>query len=94
MLGTTQTISKAAPHDGQIQTECNHTLLSSSTVLRFSIQMASTGPSSTIQVFWFLFLAALLMHSSTQCHNTLLMQLVAAASSPAGQKYTACACRC
>jgi hypothetical protein len=45
--------------------------------------MASTGPSSTIQVFWFLFLAALLMHSSTQCHNTLLMQLVAAASSPA-----------
>lgn len=86
MLGTTQTISKAAFHDGQIQTECNHTLLSSSTVLRFSIQMASTGPSSTIQVFWFLFLAALLMH------NTLLMQLVAAASSPAGQKYTARAC--
>lgn len=34
------------------------TLLSSSTVLRFSIQMASTGPSSTIHVFWFLFFAA------------------------------------
>lgn len=34
------------------------TLLSSSTVLRFSIQMASTGPSRTIHVFWVLLLAA------------------------------------
>jgi len=34
------------------------TLLSSSTVFRFSIQIASTGPSKTIHVFWFLFLAA------------------------------------
>ena len=33
-------------------------LLSSRTVLRFSIQMASTGPSRTIQVFWVLLLAA------------------------------------
>mmetsp|Transcript_9300 Transcript_9300/g.39101 ORF Transcript_9300/g.39101 Transcript_9300/m.39101 type:complete len:245 (+) Transcript_9300:7149-7883(+) len=35
------------------------TLLSSSTVLRFSIQIASTGPSSTIQVLFFFSLAAL-----------------------------------
>jgi hypothetical protein len=34
-------------------------LLSSRTVLRFSIQMASTGPSSTIQVFWLRLLVAL-----------------------------------
>ena len=34
------------------------TLLSSSTVFRFSIQMASTGPSRTIQTFWFWALAA------------------------------------
>mmetsp|Transcript_8303 Transcript_8303/g.37841 ORF Transcript_8303/g.37841 Transcript_8303/m.37841 type:complete len:220 (-) Transcript_8303:806-1465(-) len=34
------------------------TLLSSSTVLRFSIQMASTGPSSTIQVLFFFSFAA------------------------------------
>mmetsp|Transcript_29254 Transcript_29254/g.72343 ORF Transcript_29254/g.72343 Transcript_29254/m.72343 type:complete len:245 (+) Transcript_29254:3147-3881(+) len=34
------------------------TLLSSSTVLRFSIQMASTGPSSTIHVLFFFSLAA------------------------------------
>ena len=37
---------------------CVQTLLSSSTVLRFSIQMASTGPSSTIHVFCVLSFAA------------------------------------
>jgi hypothetical protein len=45
------------------------TLLSSSTVLRFSIQMASTGPSKTIQVFWLRLLAALRGWGSKVRHN-------------------------
>ena len=40
------------------------TLLSSSTVFRFSIQMASTGPSNTIHVFWPLLLEALLQSTA------------------------------
>lgn len=38
--------------------ETSRTLLSSRTVFKFSIQMASIGPSSTIQVFWLRFLVA------------------------------------
>lgn len=45
------------------------TLLSSSTVFKFSIQIASTGPSRTIQVFWFLFLAALKYRRGLLCRR-------------------------
>ena len=41
--------------------------MSSSTVLRFSIQIASTGPSSTIHVFWLRLLAALRPRRPRSC---------------------------